>query len=660
MQELLEENNPDRIILGLVTPQIGDDFVKNADDETFARAICALDPEHFIVPYRNLFRYLKPSLETQPRYRIVRSMEERMASFVNILDTLVTRRQEHGHFFGLDVYRHLLRCTAAAGIGSFARNVFRKVMPEENLEPDLDCYNYFMEALTWNEAYSRHERYKLRIVTYNMLRRSSEIRPLGFHGHGVASPNNPNNQESIRLEILGIFNELVSQGLTGNEATFCNVMVAMGREGDLGSVKSVLKSVWNIDVEALDKYDEEELESPTYYEDTSPLRPSARLLFTVVHVFGTNNEVAIGGMLLDYISRNYNLDIPEHIWTHLLEWTMILSVQHGAPRLNSGHGEGRIARRAVESVYRVFHEEPYGVKPKIVDLILRVKARSEAKKLYRVVEDLRECMVLLEEQRTQLSELHDQIRAVIKGPNYLLVFSDGVPSSEFLKLKRNYIMASLELDCHIQLISIAVRNTFKRKDWRSTDEGLDWPYRGIPNMLAEWEEWLPNVVPYYTPTGHVRILGKDFRHEALKSANSLQTSRTGAMRRLLDTYSPQRLRHAIAFIHRRGPFSPDFQAEVDSDTSGRLSDWVLRYELTLREDTLKDRSVATSVVKMPGPDQHVQRWKPWGSEHQRRVWEQKTRSVQDQDAAWWEIEDAVDVDEEVNKEVEDDVNDKIN
>ncbi|KAJ9613442.1 hypothetical protein H2200_003384 [Cladophialophora chaetospira] len=656
MSQLLEENNPDRILLGLTTPQIGDDFVENATDEAFARAICALDPEHFIVPFRDLFRYLKPTLETQPKYRIVWSLEERVATFINILDSLVTQRKGHGHSLGIEVYRHLLRCTAAAGVGSFARNVFRNIMPEEGIVPDLDCYNYYMEALTWNEAYNRHERYRLRIMAYNMLRRSSEVRPVGFFGHGVASPKNPNNQESIRLETLSVFNDLVNQGLNGDEATFCNVMVSMAREGDLGSIKSVLKSVWNIDVEALDKFDEEELESPTYYEEGSPLRPSARLLFTVVHIFCINNDVAQGGMLLDYISRNYNLDIPESIWTHLLEWTYVLSIQHDTNRKEQGHGEGRIARRAVTSVYHVFHNEPYNVKPKVVDLIFRVKAKSAGKKLYFAIEDLRECMLLLEEERTQLAELYDRMRGLMADPNYGLIYADGLPSAEFLDLRRKFIMASLHLDSHVQLIAITVRNTFLRKSWASSNQGTDWPYRGLPDMMEEWREWLPNTIAYYTPTGHVRISARDFRHAAIQSATSLQTTRAGTMRILLDTYSPQRLRHAVSFIHRAGPQTTileKFQAEVGNDKSGRLSDWVLRYENAVRQDRLKDRQVATSVLTTPGPDRHSGHWRPWG-----KAAGVRSRSVQDQDTTWWELDQhAVDVDdaEDVRDEVEEKV-----
>ena len=646
MHELLGEKNPERILLGLVSPQIGDDFIKDADDEAFASAISAIDPEHFVIPFRNMFRYLKPSLETQPKYRIVRSTEERVASFIYILDTVITQRHNCGHPLGLDIYRHLLRCAAATGNGSFARNIFTNVMPEEGVEPDLDCYNHYMEALAWNEAYSRHERYRLRVVRYHMMRRSDEFRPLGFVGHGVASLNNTQGEKSIRLEILALFHELVDQGMNGNEATFCNLMVAMGREGDLGSVKSVLKSVWNLDVDALDRCDEKELESPMFHQEGSPLRPSTRLLFTVVHVFGTNNKVALGGMLLDYISRTYNLRIPEYVWTHLLEWTFVLSIQHSKSRMEQGFGEGRIARRAVESVYHVFHSEPYNVKPKIPDLIFRVKASQEGRKLYKTLDLLRECMVLLQEERNRVSEMHDQLRQMMIRRDYHDIFHDGLPSTEFLEAKRRFVNMSMQMDCDIQLISIAVRNTFKRKDWICTDAGTDWPYRGIPDMIAEWAAWLPNTVSYYTPTGHVRIWAKYMRRAAMLSSNSSQTTKTGVMRRLLDTYSPSRLCHAIGYYHRTasGPkdtFMPKYQAELDNDTTGKLTDWVHRYEESVREGHLNDRQVATGMLTVPGPDRLGHDWKPWGGMHD--------KNALNQDHGWWEMGDTEDEGKDVKR-----------
>lgn len=216
---------------------------------------------------------------------------------------------------------------------------------------------------------------------------------------------------------------------------------------------------------------------------------------------------------------------------------------------------------------------------------------------------------------------------------YQIFLYDGLPSAEFLELRRKFVMASMQLDANIQMISIAVRNTFKRKDWISTDAGMDWPYRGIPDMFAEWAEWLPNIVPYYTPTGHVQIYAKDFRQAAMLSSTGVQTTKMGALRKLLDTYSPVRLRHAIDYYHRAGvgvkdKFVADFEAESNNDPAGNLTDWVSRYETTARDDRMKDQQVATGMLKVPGPDRLSDAWKPWGGRH--------SKNALNQHKGWWE------------------------
>ncbi|KAK4938822.1 hypothetical protein LTR10_020829 [Elasticomyces elasticus] len=615
MEDLLEENNPERIIFGLVSPSIGDVFVAAANDEAFSKAICALDPEHFIVPFRELHRYIKPTLESEPRFRYLRSFEERASVFYQILDALVTLREERGHALTLDVYRHLLRCAAAGGNADMARNIFRKSMPENNLTPDVACYNHFMEALNWNRAYGRHERYTLRVVPTHLHFRSTQRTRQGFAGHTVASPAKPNNPESLRLEALTIFNELVRQGLKGDETTFCNLITAMGREGDVSSVKSVLKSVWNIDVDALERYDEEEIESPTFYDLDSFLRPTERLLFTVAHTFSTNNSVSVAGMLIDYISRNYNMPIPENVWTHLLEWTTVLTTQKGKLRAEHGYGVGRVEEPALEMLWTVSHDEPYNVKPKLVDHIFRLKGRIRARKFDLVLSDLRKCTRLLDEDRDRVSLLYDEMRSHLAF-RYDRVFRDGVPSADFLKLKQEYVLASLRLDCHIQMVITEVRKILKTRWWDSKSPDFakrEWPWRTLPRLLQEFAEFFPNQLPYYTPTGHVMLTnGKEHREAAVMSANSTQTTKAGSMRAMFDTYSPERLRHSANFVRRKPKGLEAFEKETDAQDT----DWVLAEEGQQREKRLKDRRYG--VLNRPSAIWRADEWKPWSGPPSRR------------------------------------------
>ncbi|KAJ9643722.1 hypothetical protein H2204_001867 [Knufia peltigerae] len=623
MEELLEENNPERILLGLVTPSIGEGFVLNADDATFTKAICALDPDYLIVPFRDIHRYIKPTLEVGPRFRRVRSYEERISTFYHLLDTLVTMRKDRGHKLSLDVYRHLLRCAALGGNGTMARNILRKVMPDNDITPDVACYNYFMEALNWNLAYGRHERFHLRVVPNHTDLRARPSRPKGFQGHSVASPMNRNDDQSLRLEVLRTFNELVRQGLKGDEATFCNLIIAMGREGDISSVMSVLKSVWNIDLEALGRYDEEEVESPTFYEADSPLRPTERLLHAVVHTFSSNNQVNVASRLIDYISRNYNMLIPDSVWTQLLEWTTVLAVQLGGRRKRDGHTLGRVSQDGVQALWDAYHDEPYNVPVTIVDQMIKLKCSMRGKHLDLSLQELRICKRLLEEDRTIVSQLYDQMREQLTK-NHEQIFADGVPSAEFLKLKREFLFASLKMDCHIQLIAVAVRIMLKQKHWNFTSHIADfrkvtWPLQLVPDLVREWSDFLPNIIPYYTPTGHVMISGQQHRHDALVSANSTQTTPVGRMRAALDTYSPARLRRAVD--HAQRSLNSRAKSDTDKETTRKArvadygdekyTDWVLEEERESRGERLNNPSWGT--LNNPGPDWRVDEWSPWRS-----------------------------------------------
>ncbi|KAL6249366.1 hypothetical protein RBB50_003219 [Rhinocladiella similis] len=618
MEELLEENNPERILLGFVTPSIGERFVLDADDATFTKAICALDPDYFIVPFRDIHRYIKPTLEVGPRFRRVRSYEERISTFYHLLDTLVTMRKERGHKLSLDVYRHLLRCAALGGNGNMARNILRKVMPDNNITPDVACYNYFMEALNWNLAYGRHERFHLRVVPNHTDLRARPSRPKGFQGHSVASPMNRNDDQSLRLEVLRTFNELVRQGLKGDEATFCNLITAMGREGDISSVMSVLKSVWNIDLEALGRYDEEEVESPTFYDADSPLRPTERLLHTVAHTFSSNNQVNVASRLIDYISRNYNMAIPSSVWTQLLEWTTVLAVQLGGRRTRDGHAVGRVSQDGVQALWDAYHDEPYNVPVTIVDLMIKLKCSMRGKHLDLSLQELRICKRLLEDDRTTVAQLYDKMREQLTT-NRKQIFADGVASSDFLKLKREFLFASLKLDCHIQLIAVAVRTLLKEKHWNFTSHlahfrKVIWPLQLVPDLVLEWSDFLPNIIPYYTPTGHVMISGQQHRHNALVSANSTQTTPVGRMRAAFDTYSPARLRHAVDRVQRAPKNSSKLDEETSSsaeDSDPKYMDWVLQEEKELRAERLNNQSWGT--LNNPGPDWRVDEWSPWPS-----------------------------------------------
>jgi len=538
---ILQEGHPERVFFALTgqkDKQGAEAFVRDADEETFAQAIRALDPDYFVEPYKQIYRFMKVSVTNDPTYRWVRPLSDRLRSFMNRVDTIVALRREAGHGLTLETYRHLLRCAKACGYKEVAAHILHTLMPEDGVTPDLECYNHYLEALNWAHAAEDKERFQLRVTPRNLDLRKRSKRPSGLEGHRVASASN--RKDTIRYTALMIFKELVSRGLQGDEATFTNLMIAMGREGDLDGARSILKSVWNVDVDLLAQYDEEEIESPTFYELDSPLRPSERLLFAVVHVFGSNNDVGLASSLLDYISRNYNLPIPDRVWMHLFEWASVLSLRRSGAQKRQGQDIGQISRKVPMHIYEVMRDEPHNVQPRIALLTLSARIQRDQRVQDKAFDYMREAVQLLDEDRTTLSITTDELVALIReSPADLL--QDGFMSPDFLHVRRKFILASLELDCNLQLMITCFRNLFKQADWAGSGKEREWSHRQLPDLINEFLTFLPNVLEYPTPTGRVQLTGKIHRNVAIRQAHGDQMRKAGMLRAYLDTNDHGRL-----------------------------------------------------------------------------------------------------------------------
>jgi hypothetical protein len=139
---------------------------------------------------------------------------------------------------------------------------------------------------------------------------------------------------------------MVESGVPGNEETFRLLITAMGREGDLDSIANILKRVWQIDVEALLAADETSVPSARSYPEDSPFYPSNKLLFTLAHAYGTNNNIPLALRLVDYVSSQYSLPIPIEVWNELFQWTYVLSL---TPRVLKRSGcQSRMEKKLVD------------------------------------------------------------------------------------------------------------------------------------------------------------------------------------------------------------------------------------------------------------------------------------------------------------------------
>ena len=530
MYNILEERHPDRVLFALLNTPSGHQFIRQADAALFAEAFTAIDPHYFLEPIKEVYRFMKPSLSEDPIYRRVRSINNRLESFAAQLDTIISARRDAGHKLNLDAFRHLLECAGIMGDAKIAKHVLWKMMKDDAVEPDLQCYNHYMEACCWSNAWSDAEQWRLRVTPRILSIRGKFARPPDLKGHRVGA------RIGIRHGMLQIFKELVGKGYKGDEATFTSLMVAMGREHDLEGVKSILKSVYNIDVILLQQLDEEELETPTVYEVDSPLRPSARLLFTVAHVFGSNNEVSLAIQLVDYISRYYDLRIPFKVWMHLFEWTFVLRLERRSIERKQGQDLGKIPLQSLDRLWDVMTDMPHNAKPDITMLALR--ARAARGPGFARLEDI------LANVRTARQRLHSKRKDFMAATEAMLFFLEQhsaeleanlVLGADWFDIRRKFIMGTLEIDRDLQVLIVTLRGLFTETHGGHSQPEQDWQRRILPQLLEEFEEFLPNTIVYRTRGGYVGLTpGKGFRDRVNNTLWQDQQRKNGIIRAAID------------------------------------------------------------------------------------------------------------------------------
>ena len=198
-----------------------------------------------------------------------------------------------------------------------------------------------METKLWAGAAEAAQRQKFRIITHNMVKRHGRDRTKAFRAYQVGKPF------GLKLQIVLLFDRMIGHGLLGNETTFVLMMTAMGREGDMKGVQAILKKVWSIDAEKIVSDDDPSSEIAELYPEGSPLRPTNSLLFTVAHIFGSNNDIPAALSLVDHVSRQYSLRIPRKVWSHLLEWPFVLSRTRNGRRTTDGASLGQLPLASV-------------------------------------------------------------------------------------------------------------------------------------------------------------------------------------------------------------------------------------------------------------------------------------------------------------------------
>ena len=522
------ELQPERLLLGLLHTPVGQRFIDEADDLLFETAFCRLDVDYFVKPLTIMYRHMHPYLEEFKAE--IQDLETRLQAVLDAIDRILTQRSAERKLT-LPIFRHLLKLAGTVGNAQLGRAVWTNMMPDDGIEPDLQCFNYYLESICWNRAYFKEERFLMRVLPALLKIRARRTRrlffgpgrdPVELQSHRVGGPNQTPAEKkfTIKEQAVGLFNGMTKLKLRGDEHTFINLMVAFAREGDLEGVKSILRSVWNIDVDALKDLDEEEIESPTFYEDNSPLRPSSHLLYCVAYVFGINNDFPQAFRLVDYISRNCNIPITTPVWQTLCEHCLVLSLHRSPNSVRFDQATGQLHLSVFDSFWRTMIDEPHNVVPDTIMTSMRLRITQERRNLANSRGGLETMVQLFYQSRLELMTLVDDLinqsreAAAAIGTDNPHTSLDPVPSDRFFEVRRKFLEKSLCFDRDRNILKHRLSLTLRRHDHYESGFFQHWIHRTRPRTMLQFIEFVHSYDTYDTATGTVLIDLRQARKEA--------------------------------------------------------------------------------------------------------------------------------------------------
>ena len=282
-----------------------------------------------------------------------------------------------------------------------------------------------------------------------------------------------------------------------DESLLCAIMVALGRAGSLRLIGSgILERYFAIrsphPYESLPK-NRGPIQNFSLGSEPPRIRPSVRLMRTVVEVYGSNAEISVAVQLIEHLSKTYKIPIPRDVWHDLLEWTYIMSTPSASTAWNMAHLSVKVpGPQAVEMIWNAMTSPPYNHTPSFrdYDILLRnlIGRRIDSEL---VLPRMREAVLLYNEQCREYEAA---------ALEYTLYLRTGTPPStivgrvEHARFKKEMMWFHISTWCRMLL---------KRLPF-SLDSPIANPL--APSIIEEFRPFLYNPIKYPTPTGHVSLV----------------------------------------------------------------------------------------------------------------------------------------------------------
>jgi hypothetical protein len=492
---ILRNGEPRQILLTLGNP-INENVVGLLPDSVFVSALLRLTPEYFLEPFLDILAPVHGALLSAKK---VYTSADTIRRFFGTLNQILMARRSGGKTLGLVEYRHLLRISAL--IGDLRRViVLWKEMRGSGIEPDLQCYNSFMHASVWDRAVYGPEKTRVRVTPYNYRRRRFGII---LKGYGTAG-------RSVRREVRSIFADMQKLGLTLDEDTYINLLLASARVGSRMDMNHILKEVWMVDVKAIMTKSPDQLPAARPLVESSPIYPTRKLLFAVAHAYGCNSQFKEALLIVNYISQQYGIEITDDIWAELFERGFVLSRKR-IGRYAQANLLGKIDPEILFELKGMLRldGQPYDMP------VYRMLAKSTChhRQYHRFQEVAREAYQMLRETRKERDHALRVLENFLNIPLHLDSASHPIEESglrgncetpHVWRALQKYEKLRLLVEQQQIMMEKIVESAVNLKWWTDPWD-FEWTHRLFPRFLAEWKDFLPESYSITLPTGAGQI-----------------------------------------------------------------------------------------------------------------------------------------------------------
>ncbi|KAF2773068.1 hypothetical protein EJ03DRAFT_333698 [Teratosphaeria nubilosa] len=494
LSKAINTRDMDLVARCLLAAERADDtvFIASISQETFSEVLSILEPANNIDMLVTTHVELSPHME---KLFGLAPMQKVAWEYAQLFDRIVKLRRTAGIALTFEDFNTLLRSARDIGHKGLAIRAWYALLAAGHL-PTVQSWNYYMGTALFDRVHGRTSGHKMRIIPFNLQARKAGNLSPEYASYRVG-------KYGVQHVISRTFNQMLQDGVDANEESYRIVMTAAAREGEIGIVKTILRKVWGVDVDAImEGATNGEALVPKQIPANSDKYPTDQLLFTIAHAFSINNNIPAALRLVDFVARHYNLTIFQDTWAQLFEWTFVLAnPRSGGSKVNR---QGQLPLQSPLDVWNTITGEPYCVKPTMGMYSRLIQNLHKRNLTPLMMEKMEEGLQLHLEHIAKCRKLWRYLKRKVNMLQRRGMQPDLAASINRLRQEHD----------HAELLR--KRNRFWLKRWvrlllatmrtrSSHDTSGAFALRHIPSFLWRFESWAPSTVRYDTVGGIIEI-----------------------------------------------------------------------------------------------------------------------------------------------------------